>query len=84
MDADDEVAGKQEREDMNQSQVDIVHGKHPDGLQEVEDEGDDGDYDPGGEEAGLVHPGAVDEEAAGDEVEGGQDYGQDHHHKGQE
>ena len=84
MDADQEVARKQQREDMDQPQVNIVHGKHPEGLQEIEDEGDDSNDDPGGDEASFAHPGAVDEEAAGDEVEGGQDHRQDHHHKGQE
>ena len=84
VDADEEVAGKQERQDMDESQVDIVHGEHPEGLQEVDDKDNDGDDNPGGEKASPAHPGAVNEECTGDEVEGGQDHGQDHYHKGQE
>ena len=69
---------------MDKPQVDIVHCEHPEGLQEVDNKDDDSDDDPGGEKAGPAHSGAVDEERAGDEVERGQDHGQDYHHKGQE
>ena len=69
---------------MDKPHVNIVHGKHPEGLQEVEDKDNDSDDDPGGEKVGVVHSGAVDEEAAGDEIEGRQHDGQNRHHKGQE
>ena len=82
VDADEEVAQKQERQYMEEPHVDTVHGKHSEGLQEVEDNDDDSDDDPGGEKVRLVHSDAVDEKAAGDEIEGGQHDGQDHHHKG--
>lgn len=84
VDADEEVAQKQVRQHMDKPHVDTNHGKHPERLQEVEDKDNNSDDDPGGEKVGLVHSGAVDEEAAGDEVERGQHHSQYHHHKGQE
>ena len=84
MDADQEVASKKERQQKDQPHVHAVGGEPPNGFQEVKDKDDDFDDDPGGEKGGLANSGAVDEEAAGYKVKGGQNYSQHHHHKCQE